>query len=181
MNARPLIVLLVAAAMFGAPTTTHAAAPDSVQRLQLRRITGEGLIGFATKFFYKRYPTAFNWSFKSRFRSEENWTKVVREQTYFAEVGLGGDNSPVLLLVVDNPNWCDSEGCLATIFRRSATGYTLICEAALPEPESDATEAEILPKIENGYHQIATATRIIQWNAEPDSTGILCTAENRAP
>ena len=173
MMARSFATLLTAALVF-----SQAALADSAQGIQLRRLGDESVIAFATKFFYKRHPNALNWSFKARYRAAENWTKLVREQTYAAEIDIG-DGKPALLLVVESPNWCDTEGCLGTIFKKTATGYMLICEAALPPPEADTTHAEILPKVENGYHQIATTNKIIEWNPQPDETGLLCTEESR--
>lgn len=181
MIARPFAYLLTVAAIIAAPMQSPAIAADAPRPIEVHRIADESLIAFAAKFFYKRHPNAFNWSFKARYRSEENWTQVVREQTYSAEVNLSDQGAPALLLVVDNPNWCNSEGCLGTIFRKTATGYALICEAALPEPKSDAAKAQILPQIENGYRQIATATKIIEWNAQPDGSGLLCTTDDRKP
>lgn len=143
----------------------------------LHRLTDEATITFATRFLYKHHPQAVNWSFTKRYR-EESWTQIARDQIYAAEPDIGGD-SPVLVLVVDNPNWCEADGCLGDIFRKTPKGYELICEAPLPSPEMPLLS--ILPAIENGYHDLVTADHTILWNERQDfDSGRLCAVESRA-
>lgn len=153
------LVGLVAGMTAGAGLATET-------RIQLHRIDDPVVQAFATLFFYKRHPHMVNWSFAQRYRSDENWTDVVRRQVYAAEIELSGDGVPQLLLTVDNPNWCQANGCLSAIFRKAKRGYELICEAALPPPEEPG--AVILGEIENGYHRLATRSDLIVWNAKQD-------------
>jgi hypothetical protein len=157
---------------------TAADTPQS--RVELSRLEDEARIAFAIKFFYKHYPHQVNWSFATRRAAGENWNKIVRDDGYFAEIDLNDDGVPELILVIDNPDWCGSSGCLTAIFRTTPKGYEYICAASMPA--ADQPGAEILAERENGYHRIATPTRVIEWNAkqEPDS-GSLCAEETREP
>ncbi len=153
-------------------------ATEPHDTITLKRIEGEPLISFATRFFYKRHPHAVNWSFAKHYRSDENWAEIVRAQVYAAEADLNGDGVAELFLVVDNPNWCEADGCLGAIFRKAARGYELICETTLPGPEMPA--ATILAEIENGYHHLAMADATILWNARQDyDSGGLCSVEGK--
>lgn len=154
------------------------AAQASEARIELRRIDDPALRDFATRFFLKRHPHVLNWSFAQRYRSDENWAALVRDQVYQAEIGIGADGARALLLTVGNPNWCQANGCLSAIFRNTARGYELICETALPAPPQPG--AEILDEIENGYHRLATPSDLIVWNASQDyDSGQLCSVERR--
>ncbi len=169
------IAILMAMTIALAATASHAEAPRGT--IAFHRIEGEPLTTFAARFFYKRHPHAVNWSFAKRYRADENWTEIVHNQVYAADVDLNDDGTPELILVVDNPNWCQANGCLGAIFRSVPKGYELICETALPPPEQPALT--VLPEIENGYHHIATQDQTILWNARQDyDAGTLCATES---
>lgn len=166
-------------AMIGLASGISAGAASAAEtRIQLHRIDDPAVENFATNFFYRRHPHVVNWSFAQRYRSDENWTEVVRRRVYAAEIDLRGDGIPELVLTVDAPDWCQANGCLSAIFRKVRQGYELICEAALPPPEEPG--AEILAEIENGYHRLATRSDLIEWNASQDyDSGELCSIERR--
>jgi hypothetical protein len=172
MRRAALAALVLWAAAF-APV--RAADPAAIV---LHRIAGDEVTAFATGFFYKRHPHPVNWSFATRYRSTVNWSAVVGQHAYMARADLDGDGTPELILVVDDPDWCEADGCLGDIFRKVPRGYELICETALPQPAAPA--ATILPEIENGYHQLATPNHIVVWNRRQDyDSGALCATESR--
>jgi hypothetical protein len=155
------------------------AADTAVGTIGFRRIDNEPLIAFATRFFYKRHPHAVNWSFARRYRTDENWSAIVHGEVYSSEVDLDDDGTPELVLLVDNTNWCDAGGCLSAIFRHVPKGYELICETALPPPES-AAPVTVLAMVEHGYHRLATKDLTVVWNARQDyDSGLLCATESR--
>lgn len=169
-----LTVTMIALPM--APATNAADAPRP--HIELNRLADPERIAFLTKFFYRHYPEEVNWSLGSRRRDVENWTKVVRDEAYVAEIDLNDDGVPELIVVIDDPNWCDSAGCLSAIFRKDGSRYDYICQASLPGPGEPG--ADILANIENGYHRIATPERLVEWNAAQEfDSGTLCTIENR--
>ncbi|HEY1723473.1 MAG TPA: hypothetical protein VGG27_19675 [Magnetospirillaceae bacterium] len=154
-------------------------ADDVAGTIALHRIDDEGIASFAARFFYKRHPHPVNWSFAKRLRSEINWAEIVHDHAYAADAPIGDADRSVLIVVVDNPDWCEANGCLGDIFRKTPKGYELICETALPTP--DVAPLSILPTIENGYHDLATADHAILWNERQDfDSGQLCSIESRS-
>ncbi len=138
-------------------------ATEPHDTITLKRIEGEPLISFATRFFYKRHPHAVNWSFAKHYRSDENWAEIVRAQVYAAEADLNGDGVAELFLVVDNPNWCEADGCLGAIFRKAARGYELICETTCPAPRDAGRDDPGRDRERLSPPAMADAT--ILWNA----------------
>jgi len=176
MLARVTLALIVALS----PLEPGIAADSPRPRIELHPIEGASRIAFATKFFYKHYPQEVNWSFAAQRHAQENWTRVVRDEGYFAQIDLGDDGATVLILVIDDPNWCNPLGCLSAIFRATPKGYEYICGASLPG--AGQLGAEILVERENGYHRLATPARIIEWNANQKfDSGTMCSEENREP
>jgi hypothetical protein len=175
---RAAIVTMIWGAILAAAIAAPSHADNGLGPVVMQRIAGEPLTSFATRFFYKRHPNAVNWDFAKRYRSTENWAEIVREQVYAAEIDINGDGVPELFLVVDNANWCEANGCLGAIFRRTPKAYELICETALPPPASPPMT--ILAEIENGYHHLATTDKTILWNERQDyDSGQLCATERR--
>ena len=174
---RTVLRLAMILTMIAAPIARVTNATDSPRpHIELARIAGPERVAFLTKFFYKHYPEQVNWSLDSRRRGEENWTRVVRDEAYVAEVDLNDDGVPELIVVIDDPNWCDSAGCLSAIFRKNGNRYDDICQTSLPGPGQPG--AEILAEIENGYHRIATPARLIEWNAtQENDSGTLCSTD----
>jgi hypothetical protein len=170
---------LLAACLLLAPPAF--AADQVVSTIAFRAIDDEPFLLFATRFFYGHFPHAPNWSFGSRFTNRENWGLELRTHGHFAAVDLADNGVHELVVTVDDPDWCEVDGCLGAVFRPTANGderlrpYEYVCQAPLV---LDGTS--ILAPKENGYHQMATKANIIHWSPEQEfDSGQLCYTEGR--
>jgi hypothetical protein len=176
MSRAPLGLRLLAAALALAATPALSRAEDAGAPIAFRRIADAGLANFATQFFERRYPRPSNWSFGARFIRRVNWTALVSSETYAASVDLVGTGERDLILLVNDPDWCDDHDCLAPIFRPTVKGYEFICEGALP-----LSGARLLAQKENGYRLIGSDTAIVHWEEQQDyDAGSLCSVEIKA-
>ena len=179
MNRRLAWLGLLAAVLL--PTPPAFAADPVVSTIAFHAIDDEPFLLFATRFFYGHFPNPPNWSFGSRFSRRANWSTELRAHGHFAAVDLGDNGVHELVVVVDDPDWCEPDGCLGTVFRPAANDeqrlrpYEYICEAPLV-----LGGTTILAPKENGYHLMATKANIIHWSAEQEfDAGQLCYTEGR--
>ena len=174
--------LLAAALLAIAGSASPGARADQVvAQIDFRPIDNEELLLFATRFFYGHFPSPPNWSFGSRFSHRENWTTVLRAHGFAALVDLDDHGARELVVMTDDPDWCDSDGCLGTIFRPSPSNYEFrkayeyICQVPV-----SLKDTAILAQKENGYHLLETKAYIIHWYSGQESdSGNLCSTEIR--
>jgi hypothetical protein len=171
--------LLVVALLLAPPAF---AADQVLSTVTFHPIDDEPFLQFLTRFFNGHFPNAPNWSFGSRFSHRENWTTELRSHGHIAAVDLGDNGVHELVVTVDDPDWCEADGCLAAIFRPSAQRderlrpYEYVCQAPLVV---DGTT--VLAQKENDYHLMATKANFIHWSAQQEfDSGQLCWTENRS-
>lgn len=165
--------LASALSLFLVAGTTHAEEHKQQSsfnpNLLFRPIRDPALLKFAVSYF-RRWDLS-----KDSFKGKRGF-QFLRDHVVFSENDINDDGVPELFLVISEASFCGTAGCTAAIFRKTRTGYELICDTSF-DPDFKLG-GQISPQKEYGFHVIQAPEAIIHWaeRQEPDS-GRLCWQE----
>jgi hypothetical protein len=142
--------------------------------LHFRPIKDPVLLKFAVSYF-RELDTEFD-KRSTTFKGKRGF-RFLRDHVRFSENDINDDGVPELFLALADAAYCGTAGCTAAIFRKTPTGYEIICGTSF---DPDYTGGgEISAEKEHGYHAIRAPEAIIHWEErqEPNSGG-LCRHED---
>lgn len=145
-------------------------AEEPTKYIKFHHIKDPALLKFAVSFYQKRNYDEFK---------GKRGLQLLRKELEVFEADIDDDGVPELFLLLEDIGYCGTAGCEAQIFKKTATGYELICETSLASELNSGTGSPILPETEHGFHRIEAPEAIIHWNEHKGPPeGNLCWHEN---